>query len=106
MRACPHCKQVIEGKDLQAQISFKRYRTCPSCAQPFTVDVSTKYRQVIGLLIALISLTLTLGLFYRGTDWLIPAIISYIILGLLIYWGNKRVIFVPYDKDRNASKDP
>ncbi len=104
MPECPHCKQVIEGKDLQDQISFKRYRTCPSCAQPFTVDVSTKYRQAIGLLIALISLALTLGLFYQGTDWLIPAIISYIILGLLIYWGNKRVIFVPYEKDRNASK--
>ena len=104
MPECPHCKQVIKGKDLQDQISFKRYRTCPSCAQPFTVDVSTKFRQVIGILIALISLAFTLGLFYLGTDWLIPTIISYIILGLLIYWGNKRVIFVPYDKDRNASK--
>ena len=104
MPVCPHCKQVIEGKDLQKQISFKRYRTCPSCTQPFTVDVSTKYRQAIGLLIALISLALTLGLFYQGTDWLIPAIISYIILGLLIYWGNKRVVFVPYKKDRNANK--
>jgi len=104
MPECPHCKQVIEGKDLQDQVSIKRYRTCPSCTQPFTVDVSTKYRQVIGILIALISLALTFGLFYLGTDWLIPAIIRYIILGLLIYWGNKHVIFIPYDKDRNASK--
>ena len=105
MPECPHCKQVIEGKDLQDQLSFKRYRTCPSCSLPFKVDVSTKYRQVIGILIALISLALTLGLFYQGITWLIPAIISYIILGLLIYWGNKRVVFVPYKKDRNAGKD-
>ena len=104
MPECPHCKQVIEGKDLQDQISFKRYRSCPSCAQPITVDVSTKYRQAIGILIAFISLALTFGLFYRGTDWLIPAIISYIILGLFIYWGDKRVVFVPYNKDQNASK--
>ncbi len=104
MFECPHCKQVIEGKDLRDQFSFKRYRTCPSCTQQFTVDVSTKYRQAIGILIALISLALTLSLIYQGTDWLIPTIISYIILGLFIYWGNKRVIFVPYKKDRNTSK--
>lgn len=104
MPECSRCKQVIEGKDLQDQVSFKRCRSCPSCAHPFTVDVSTKYRRVIGLLIAIISLALIFGLFYGGTDWLIPTIISYIILALFIYRSNMRVVFVPYDNDWNASK--
>ncbi len=98
MPECPHCRQVIGGKDLRNQFSFKPYRPCPSCARPFTVDASTKYRQAIGLVIALISLVLTLGLFFRGTDWLTPAIISYIILVLFLHWGNKHVVFVPYEK--------
>jgi hypothetical protein len=38
-------------------------------------------------------------LYFRGSHWLIPALASYIILGVLIYWGNKRVLLVPY-KDR------
>ncbi len=98
MPECPHCRKIIDGKDLRDQFSFKRYRLCPSCGSPFTVDLATRYRQAIGLVIALISLALTMGLYFKGTDWLFPAILSYIVLGLYIYWGNKRVLFVPYKK--------
>jgi hypothetical protein len=100
MPECPHCKKVIDGNDLRDQFSIKSYRLCPSCDNPFTVDPATRYRQVIGLVIALISLAITLCLYFRGTDWLIPAIISYIILGLYIWWGNKRVEFVPNKKGK------
>ena len=101
MPECPHCRKVIDGKYLRDTFSFKAYKDCPFCAHPFTVDVPTKYRQAIGLVIALISLGLTLG----GVAWLIPAIISYIFLGLYIYWGNKRVVFVPYEKGQKPSKN-
>ena len=101
MPECPHCRKVIDGKYLRDTFSFKAYKDCPFCAHPFTVDVATKYRQAVGLVIALISLGLTLG----GVAWLVPAIISYIFLGLYIYWGNKRVVFVPYEKDQKPKKD-
>ena len=104
MPECPHCRQVIDGKDIRDSLSIKPYRPCPSCARPFTVDVSTKYRQAVALAIALISLAFTLGWFFRGTGWLIPAIISYIILAVFLYLANKRVVFVPYEKDQNPSK--
>lgn len=104
MPECPYCRQLIDGKDLGDQFSFKLYRSCPSCALPFTVDSYTKYRQAIGIFIAFISFTLTLSLYLLGADWLIPMIISYIMLGLFIYWGNKRVVFVPYEKGKNANK--
>ena len=104
MLECPHCREAIDGKDLRDQFSFKPYNPCPSCTRLFTVNVSTKYRQAIELVVALISLVLTLGLYIRGIDWMIPAIINYIFLGSLIYWGNKHVVFVPYKRDQNASK--
>ena len=59
MPECPHCKKVIAGKDIRERITFKAYRTCPHCRRPFTVDISTKYRQTLGIAIALISLALT-----------------------------------------------
>ncbi|UCH66471.1 MAG: hypothetical protein JSW63_04905 [Ignavibacterium sp.] len=100
MPECPHCKKVVDGNELRKQFSIKAYRLCPSCGSPFTVDLATRHRQVIALVIAIISLVLTLGLYFQGTDWLIPAIISYVVLGLFIYWGNKRVVFVPYGKKK------
>ena len=107
MPACPHCNQIIDRKVTQAteeRISFKAYRSCPFCGGLFTVDRSTKRRQAIGIVIALVSLCFTLGLYYQGKQWLIPAIVSYIILGVFIYWGNKQVLFVPYKKDWNRFK--
>lgn len=101
MPECPHCRKVIDGRYLRGTFSLKAHKTCPFCARLFTVDVATKYRQAIGLVIALASLGLTLG----GTALLIPAIISYAFLGLYIYWGNKRVVFVPYKKGQKSRKD-
>ena len=47
----------------------------------------------------------TLLLYYENVDWLIPALASYVALGLILYWGNKKVFFVPYEKDRNKTGD-
>jgi len=100
MPECPHCKQIIDTKDLRDQFSIKSYRTCPSCKQLFTVDASTKRRQATALAMALIALILTLALLFKGPELLIPSILTYIVLGLFIYWGNKRVVFIPYEKSQ------
>ncbi len=104
MSNCPHCKNEIDGKHLREQFSLKSYKICPSCEGLFTVDSSTKQRQALGVIIALISLLLTLGLFSMEEQLFIPAAISYVALGFYIYWANKLVLFVPYDKDGDASK--
>jgi len=44
-------------------------------------------------------------LYFRGTEWLIPAIAINVVLGLIIYWGNKRMFLVPYRKDQNTTND-
>ena len=83
--------------------SLKAYQNCPSCGKPFTIDKESKRRQIIGIAIALISLALTLGLFSDNEALIIPAVCSYIVLGLYIYRANKRVEFVPYE-DRKKKK--
>jgi hypothetical protein len=105
MQKCPFCKCEIHLKELPHQGFFNNYRVCPSCEEKFTVDRKTKKRQAILIVIALISLTFTILLYLKGTDWLIPSVISYIIIGVLIYWANKRVFLVPYKNTQNFNNN-
>ena len=105
MLACPHCSHEIRVRELPYQGFFKSFRICPNCGGSFTADTYTKYRQSIFIFIAIISLAITILLYLRGTEWLIPAIVSYVLLGLIIYLGNKRMYFVPYQKDQNTTND-
>ena len=105
MLTCPYCNHEIYMRKLPHQGFFKSYRICPNCEGSFTPDPDTKQRQTIFIFILIISLVFTLLLYFRSTEWLIPAIISYVILGLIAYWGNKRMFLVPYQSDQNNSKD-
>ena len=103
MQRCPHCNIDICIRELKYQGFFKGFRICPNCKGCFTVDPKTQYRQAVFIIIAIISLVLTILLYFKGSKWLIPALVSYVILAILIYWGNKKVFFVPYDKDQNST---
>jgi transposase-like protein len=105
MPICPHCSLDICVRELPYQGLFKSFRICPNCGESFTVDTDTKYRQAACIVIAVISLVFTLLLYYRDSKWLIPALVSYVVLGLLIYWGNKKVFFVPYQECQNSTDD-
>jgi len=101
MQRCPHCGTEVNVRELPHQGFFKSYRCCAKCGGKFTADTDTKYRQALFIVIALISLAFTIFLYFGDMGWLIPAISSYLALGLLIYWGNKKLFFVPYIKDQN-----
>jgi hypothetical protein len=105
MLTCPHCHHEIRIRELPHPEWFKNYRICTTCTGRFTVDGDTKIRQALFLVIAFISLFLTLYLYFDGNAWLTPAIVSYVFLALIIYWGNKRVYFVPYKTSRNTLDD-
>jgi hypothetical protein len=105
MQKCPHCSVEIRIKELRHQGLFKSFRVCPNCEGRFTVDTDTKYRQAAFIVIAVISLAFTILLYSGDSTWLIPAFVSYVVLGLLIYWGNKKVFFVPYRTDQNSNND-
>jgi transposase-like protein len=98
MLTCPHCHDKIVVRNLRHQGMFKSYRVCPNCGGHFTVDTKTKQRQAAFIIIALVALAFTLLLYLQGTSWLLPALIVYVVLGALIYWGNKQVYFVPAQK--------
>ena len=51
------------------------------------------------------SLVFTLLLFVGENDWLFPALLSYLVLGILLYRGNKKMFLVPYDKDEDKTDD-
>jgi len=84
---------------------FKNFRVCPNCQGKFTPDTKTKYRQAIFIFIAIISLVITILLYIQGPQWMIPGIISYMILGLLIYRGNRHIFLVPYNINQDTSND-
>jgi hypothetical protein len=98
MPACPHCRREIRIAELPHPSWLENYRICPNCGGYFTVDNKTKRRQAVALGLAAISLVLTLLLYFQGIGWLFPALVSYLALAVLIYWGNKEVRFVPYEK--------
>jgi hypothetical protein len=67
---------------------------CPACNQAFEVDPTTKRRQAAFIVLALVSLVLTVLMWVDVTKWLPYALPSYLLLGAAIYFGNRRVFFV------------
>ena len=105
MQTCPHCRIEICLQELPHQGLFNSFRICPGCGGKFTVDSDTKYRQTIFIFIALISLVFTILMYFRGLEWLIPSLVSYVVLGLLVYWGNRQLFLVPCRKDKGLKDD-
>jgi len=105
MLTCPYCNIEIRLKELDHPGVFKNYRVCPNCHGKFTSDTKTKHRQAIFIIVSIISLGLTMLLYFKGTEWLFLSIISYVIFGLLIYWGNKHIFLVPYKADQDTTHD-
>ena len=96
MQVCPYCSEKIVIRELRYQGLFKDFRVCPKCGGRFTVDIETKRWQAVWLLIGLVSFCFTMLLYYVGTAWLVPSLITYIVLALIIYWRTKRVALVRY----------
>ena len=92
---CPHCGAEVRLRSLPHPSLFGTYRVCPACGERFTTDRKTKHRQALFLLSALISLVLTIALYLRGVVWLAPALISYAVLGVIFYRGNRQIRLVP-----------
>jgi hypothetical protein len=105
MKNCPHCNIEIRVRELPHQGLFKSFRICPSCGESFTVDADTKFRQAALIIIAVISLAFTILLYFRGSEWMISALVSYVVLGILVYWGNRQLFFVPYEEGKKSTND-
>lgn len=98
---CPHCGDAVVMRELRHQGIWASHRLCPHCAGAFVVDRDTRRRQAICIAIALLSLLFTGLLYFRGNDWLFPALASYAVLAALIYRGNRLVVLVPWPENEN-----
>lgn len=105
MHACPFCKQPFHVRALPHQSWWKNDRLCPHCGGKITVDRDTKIRQMLFLLLALISLAFTAMLQFDGNHWLLPALASYLVMWLGLYWATKQVFFLPYKSLDQASAE-
>lgn len=105
MTTCPNCSIEIRLRELRHESLFGSFRVCPNCGASFQVDTDTKYRQAAFIIILILSLAFTILLYYGNRQWLIPALVSYVVLGLLIYWGNRKVFLVPYQEDHDRADE-
>ena len=101
MLQCPHCGSHVVLAKLQHPSFWAGYRLCPTCSEKFTVDSKTKVRQSIAILASLVALLLTGLMYFQGTRWLFPSILSYTLLAAIIWWGNRHVRLVPYRPRRS-----
>ena len=105
MLRCPHCNAEICLQQLPYQGLFANFRICAHCAGGFTVDPETRRRQAVFLIVTLIATVITLLLYIRGTVWLIPALVIYVVWGMIFYRANKLMFLVTYQKNQEKSKN-
>ena len=98
MPSCPHCNKSVDLRTIKHQGMLAPHRICPTCNHPFEVDPKTKRRQAAFIVLALLSLVLTALMYADVRKWLPFAVPSYLLLGALVYYGNRRVYFVKSER--------
>ncbi len=97
MLFCPHCESPVDLRKLKHQGMFAAHRICPTCGKAFEVDPRTKKRQAAFIVLALVSLILTILMYFYFRQWAPYAILSYLVLGVLIFYANSKVYLVKHE---------
>ena len=93
---CPVCGSDMRSRSLLSHYSLKPYRVCPDCSSKYTTDSKTKKRQVPIIILVLIAMALTFAVSLKGLIWLLPAVVSHIVLWVYIGYALSKVIYVKY----------
>ncbi len=93
---CPACGSDMRSRSLLSHYSLKPYRVCPDCNTKYTADSKTKRRQFPIIILTLIALVLTVLVGLKGVAWLLPAVVSHIVLWSYIGYTLSNVTYVPY----------
>ncbi len=105
MPACPYCNEPVDLRAIKHQGMFSAHRICPTCNQPFEVDPKTKQRQAVFIVLALLSLVLTILMYADVRKWVAYAISSYLALAVLIYYANGKVYLVKSERPGQSPKE-
>ena len=95
---CPACGSDMRSRSLLSHYSLKPYRVCPDCNAKYTTDSKSKKRQIPIFFLGLISLTLTGAVGFKGTGWMLPALVSLIVLWGYVGYALSKVTYVRYPK--------
>lgn len=82
---CPSCGSNMRNRSLLNHYTFKPYRVCPDCHAKYTTDTSTKTRQLLIAVFAMMTIMLSVASYLKGFPWTLAAFLSGI--GLLVYVG-------------------
>lgn len=80
---CPVCGSDMRSRSLLDHYSMKPYRVCPDCEVRYTVDASTRRRQILTAVFGLVTFGLSIASRLNGFPWGLAALLSG--MGLLIY---------------------
>ena len=93
---CPVCNSDMRSRSLLSHYSLKPYRVCPDCNAKYTTDAKSKRRQGPIAILALVALALTFAARFEGSSWLIPALVSYIVMWVYIGYALSKIEYVRY----------
>jgi len=93
---CPACGSNMRSRSLLSHYSLKPYRVCPDCNAKYTTDSKSKKRQIPIVLLVLLSLILTGAVGVKGISWLLPALVSQIVLWGYVGYALSKVTYVRY----------
>jgi len=93
---CPACGSDMRSRSLLSHYSLKPYRLCPDCNAKYRADAKTRKRQVPIIILVLIALGLTFTVSLKGFVWLLPAMVSHIILWTYIGYTLSKVAYELY----------
>jgi len=86
----------MRSRSLFPQFRFKPYDVCPDCGAKYTMDLGTKRRALVMVVLALLELALSTAGLRLGFAWSLAALFGG--LGLLAYVGYtlSKMAFVEY----------
>ena len=93
---CPVCGSDMRSRNLLPQLSFKPYRQCPDCNAKYRADLKSRRRLVPIVFLALAAMGLTSAVGMKGLIWLLPAVVSHIILWAYIGYALSKLVYVQY----------
>jgi hypothetical protein len=93
---CPACGSDMRSRSLLSHYSLKPYRVCPDCNAKYSADSNTRQRQIRIMILALVALVLTVSVSLDGVAWLLPAVVSHIVLWGYVGYALSKVVYVQY----------
>jgi uncharacterized protein (DUF983 family) len=93
---CPVCGSDMRSRSLLSHYSLKPYRVCPDCKARYTSDARTRKRQIPIVLLAVIASGATIAVGLKGLVWVLPAVLSHIVLWGYIGYALSKMRYVRY----------